>query len=57
MNNRTVAGGLLMLGLWSWFVPGFSGFFFSPSDVTDGEAQIVSAIFTVGAAIVWFQRS
>ena len=56
MSNRVVAGGLLMLALFSWLAPGFNGFFFASSDVSDGDARIVGAIFVVGAAIVWFQR-
>jgi len=56
MTNRHVAFGLVFLGLLTWFAPGFNGVMFEQGSVSDGEAQIASAVYIVGAAIVWFQR-
>jgi hypothetical protein len=54
--NKGVSGGLLMLGLLTWYDPGFNGFWMEASEVSDGDGKIAAAIFIVGAAIVWFQR-
>jgi hypothetical protein len=38
----------------NWYFPGWSGYFSAPSDVTTGEARIISAICLVGGLILWF---
>ncbi|SDN27437.1 hypothetical protein SAMN05216196_1011 [Lutimaribacter pacificus] len=54
--NKAISGGFAVLGLMSWYDPGFNGFWLDPSDVSDGDGRIVAAVFLVGAAIVFFQR-
>ena len=54
--NRNVAVGFAVIGVLSYFWPGFNGVFFEPSDISLGESRIIAAIFLVGAAIVWFIR-
>jgi hypothetical protein len=56
MNNRHVAAGLAVAGVITWFAPGFNGFLFGASTVSDGDALIASAVLYVGASIVWFLR-
>lgn len=56
MSNRVISIALLLVGLFSWYAPGFNGLWSDPSTVTDGEGRIAGAVFMVGAAIVWFQR-
>jgi hypothetical protein len=54
--NRTVAAVFAVIGGIAWHWPGYNGFFFPPSDISIGDSRIMSAIFLVGAAIVWFVR-
>jgi len=52
--NKGVAVSLFVAGCSIWYAPGFNGIFFDPVAVTPGEGRIASAIFIVGAAILWF---
>lgn len=52
--KQAFAIGFAFGGMLSWFAPGFSGVFASPTVVSTGDGQIVGAILLVGAAVLWF---
>jgi hypothetical protein len=52
--NKGIAIGFLIAGALCWYLPGFNGVFFLPSDISVGESRIIAAILVVGGAILWF---
>jgi hypothetical protein len=43
-QKQILAFGLLILGLWEWFIPGYSGVFQETVEMTPGESRIVSTV-------------
>ena len=57
-SKKSWAGLLFFLGVLSYYFPHFNGLFSAPSlDVTSGDARIVSAIYIVGALLLWYLPS
>jgi len=54
--NKAIAIGFMVAGFIAWYFPGFNGYFFAPSDVSDGEGLIAGSVLTVGAAVLWFMH-
>jgi hypothetical protein len=52
--NKGIAAGLFVAGCFSAYAPGFNGLLRDAVHISAGEAQIITAIYFVGAAIVWF---
>lgn len=51
--NKHLAIGFAVAGAGSWFFPGYNGLL-PDSGISADTGQIVGAIFTVGAALLWF---
>ena len=52
--NKGAAIGLFIMGISSYYDPGFSGIFHDHVQISAGDGRIMAAIYIVGAAIVWF---
>jgi hypothetical protein len=52
--KSAVVGMFVGAGISSYYWPTWGGFFLEPVAVSAGEGRIMTAIYFVGAALLWF---
>lgn len=51
--SKALAIGMLVASMDEYFWPGFNGLWSTPSVISLGESQILSAVYLIGALVLW----